>query len=458
MIDQDDYAISIQAEQSVLGALMIDNDAIDRCNGLQPEHFFRHDHRLIFTEMLRQIGANQRMDAITLFEKIGSSVDDCLRYLASLRQSAASAANIRRHADIVLDKAQKRALAAIASEAHELASSAQPAAVCIDLVASKLDALTHSKVASDPKLIGSMMVDYLTMIQDRVSGAIRPISTGHEHLDEMMDGGFERGTLTVVAARPGMGKTAFGLGIARNVSETGSALFLSMEMASGQVNDRNISAIGKIPLQWLRQPKEDVYPGRENTETWERLTFAVQKTQNLKLHIDDQTGLNMLEIRAKSRKVRRQSGLDLVVVDQLSFITGGTGDKSWELVGQYTRGLIALAKELDCAVMLLCQLNRECEKRGDQRPIMSDLAMSGSIEQDAANIIFLYRDDIAKKLPRDQHTGICEVQSVKQRQGEPGTIGLAYIGNQTRFEDLPYRWERRQDAPTERTSRKGGFS
>lgn len=454
MNPQEDNTVSIRAEQSVIGALLRDNDALDRIGDLEDAHFYRQDHRIIFGEIRRQIAASQRADAMTVFDRVGDQVEDCLKYLITLHSTSGGASNIARYAEIIADKAAKRALAAIALEMQELAASHQPAAVCVDLMASKLEELARKKTANEPQRMDSMMVDYLGMIQSRMEGAIKPIGTGHKHLDEMLDGGFERGTLTVVAARPGMGKTAFGLGIARNVSEEGSALFLSMEMAGRQVNDRNISAIGKIPMQWLRSPGSE---GEANKEYWDNLSHAVVRTQSMNLFIDDQTGLNMLEIRAKSRKVKRQSGLDFIVVDQLSFITGGVGDKSWETVGQHTRALIALAKELDVAVMLLCQLNRECEKRGDQRPIMSDLAMSGSIEQDAANIIFLYRDDIAKKLQGGDRTGICEVQSVKQRQGEPGVIALNYIGNQTRFEDLPYRWERKADERQDKPH-KGGFS
>lgn len=441
MIEQEDHTVSIRAEQAVLGSLLIDNDALDRITYLDAAHFYREDHRLIFAELCSQVASGQRADAMTLFDKLTGKVDDCLRYLANLRMSAASAANITRHAEIVADKAAKRALAALSVEMRELAASPTPAASCVDLMASKLELLAQRKMTSEPVAIGSMMVDYLTMMQQRMDGGVKPISTGFAHLDEMLDGGLERGTLTVVAARPGMGKTAFGLGIARNVAHEGCALFLSMEMSSGQVNDRNIAAMGKVPLKWLKKPGDE---GHQNEAHWNSLTAAVGKTQAMKLYIDDQTGLNMMEIRAKARKVKRQAGLDLIVVDQLSFITGGLGEKSWETIGQHTRGLIAIGKELDCAILLLCQLNRECEKRADQHPVMSDLAQSGSIEQDAANILFLYREDVAKKLPPEQHTNICEVQSVKQRQGEPGTIGLKYIGYLTAFEDLPYHWTPRQ--------------
>jgi replicative DNA helicase len=208
-----------------------------------------------------------------------------------------------------------------------------------------------------------------------------------------------------------------------------------MEMDIRQVNDRNIAALGKLPISWLRNPPED------DTGGWTRLTAAMQKAQELEFYVDDQTGLNMLEIRNKARQIKRRNGLDLLVIDQLSFITGGNSKekKTYELVGEYTRGLIAIAKQLNCAVLLLCQLNRECENRQNKRPQLSDLAMSGSIEQDAANVIFLYRDEIYNPDSRDK--GICEVICAKQRQGEPGIVPLSYFANQTRFEDVAYHWE-----------------
>lgn len=452
MIDQhEDHTVSIRAEQAVLGALLADNDALDRTPDLDASQFYRNDHRLIFEEIRRQVVAGHRADPLTVYEKLADKVDDCLRYLATLRQSSVSAANIAHHAAIVTDKAAKRALVALSDEMRELAASHQSAASCVDLMASKLEALAHRKTSGEPMRMDSMLSDYADVLQQRMDGTIKPISTGHRDLDSMLDGGLERGTLTVIAARPGMGKTAAGLGIARNVASWGSSLFLSMEMARNQVNDRNIAAMGCIPIKWLRKPSEADTPGSQNTFYWTAMTHAFKKSQDLNLFIDDKTGLNMLEIRAKARAVKRKAGLDLIVVDQLSFIVGGKSDKSYEAVGEHTRALVALAKELDCAVVLLCQLNRECEKRTNRRPIMADLAVSGSIEQDAANILFLYRDEVYN--PDSPDKGLCEVQSVKQRQGEPGTIALGYTGNQTRFDDLPYPW--RPQSRDEKPARRG---
>lgn len=448
---KEDHTVSIRAEQAVLGSLLLDNDALDRIGDLQADHFYRHDHSLIFEEIQRQIVLGRRVDPMTLFEAMSGKVEDCLPYLGKLRASAGSSANILRHAEIVSDKAAKRALAALSVEMCELAASHQSAALCVDLMASKLEALAQKKTANAPLQMSETLASYISVLEARADGTIMPISTGHAQLDEQLDGGLERGTLTVVAGRPAMGKTAFGLGIARNISQWGSALFLSMEMSQTQVNDRNVSAIGKVPLKWLRKPGTDGGPNGQDHAYWAALTHVVHKSLEMKLAIDDQTGLNMMEIRTKARQVKRKHGLDVVVVDQLSFITGGKSDKEYAVVGEYTRALVALAKELDIAVILLCQLNRECDKRPNKRPLMADLAMSGSIEQDAANVMFLYRDEVYN--PDSPDRGICEVNSAKQRQGQPGVIALNYIGSQTRFEDLTHPWRPHQ--AEEKPARRG---
>jgi replicative DNA helicase len=437
---------NIEAEQAVIGALLRDNDAFDRIPALDAAHFFRGDHRNVFTEIAKQLNAGKRVDAVTLAERLDSEL---LPYLAGLHSSAASAAKIEYHAGIVTEKAMRRALSALAIELAADAESGKDSAETIADAAAKLDAMAQRKTAKDPRRLDATLDEYLTLLQNRLDGKVRPIPTGFKHLDEMLDGGLERGTLTVIAGRPGTGKTAAGLGICRNAARDYSALFLSMEMSTNQVNDRNISALAKVDMSWLRKPTE----AKEDKERWDAIVTAATYSRNLNLFIDDQTGLSIPEIRNKARKVKRQHGLDLICIDQLSFITGAKSDKLHEAMGEYTRGLIALGKELDAVVILLAQLNRECEKRADKRPIMSDLGVSGYIEQDAANIIFLYRDELWNEDSPDR--GICEFIGAKQRQGQPGYVGLTYIGSQTRFETLPYRFVRRP--PPTKSTHRGGF-
>lgn len=437
---------NVQAEQEVLGALMRDNNAIDRIPELEASHFFRSDHRAIFAEMVEQFRLGKGVDAITLANRLGH---ENLQYLGAMHASAASAAKIQYHARIVVEKATKRALQALSVDLGADADSHKESMECIADAAAKLDELAHRKTMKDPRKIDETLDEYLTMLQDRLDGKIKPIPTGFKHLDEMLDGGFERGTLTVIAGRPGTGKTAAGLGICRNVSRHHHALFMSMEMSTNQVNDRNISALAEVDMKWLRHPTENL----EDTEHWTKIIDAAKASRQLNLYLDDQTGLSIPEIRAKARKIKRLHGLDMLCIDQLSFITGAKSDKLHEAMGEYTRGLIAIGKELDVSVILLAQLNRECEKRADKRPIMSDLGVSGYIEQDAANIIFLYRDELWN--PESHDRGICEWISAKQRQGQPGVVGLSYIGAQTRFENPPFRWFRRAPEAQQQPRRKG---
>ncbi len=426
---------SIQAEQSVIGAILLDNDAIERITDLTAAHFYRQEHRTIYAEMTRQISLGKTCDVLTLFDALDGKIDDCLRYLHSIAQSVGSASNIAKYADIVIDRAIKRGLYAVGGELMDAMQSPEAAEILVDRMAARVESLAQKKTKSEPVRMSDMLGDYVQLIEDRMAGRIKPIQTGFRDLDARLDGGIERGTLTVVAGRPGTGKTAMGLCLARNVAEWGTSLFLSMEMDKAQISDRNIAALGRLPIQWLRKPTDK---GEENKKMFDAMTHAFQRSAEMEIFIDDQTALNMLDIRAKCRSVKRRKGLDIVVIDQLSFITGSEQDKNWDAVGEYTRGMLRLAKELNIAVVLLCQLNRKCEERQNKRPMLSDLAASGSIEQDASNVIFLYRDEIYNPDSRDK--GICEVITAKQRQGEPGTTGLAYIGAQTRFEDLASRW------------------
>lgn len=435
-----------ESEQSVLGALLRDNDAIDRIQDLRADHFYDPDNALIFREITRQISAGLRADVITVMEGIGPKMREGGAYLNSLAQGMPSSANIARYSGVVIDRAMKRALLKAGGDLQAMALEHDPADLIADRIAQQIETIVARATASDPIEIVDLLTEHAEMMELRVANdeSVRPVSTGFIDLDQQLDGGLERGTLTIVAGRPAMGKTAFGLGVARNVAEDHVSAFLSMEMPRRQVMDRNISGLGKLPLSWMKKPDND-------GAMWDRLTHAYTRAQNMKLFIDDATSLNLLQIRAKARFVKRKYGrLDALVIDQLSFITGSDNDNYAYAIGEYTRGLVALAKDLDCAVVLLAQLNRKCEDRPNKRPLVADLAASGNIEQDAATIIFLYRDEVYN--PDSPDKGICEVIIGKARQGKTGMVGLTYIGDQTRFENASH-WS--PAAQEERKQRKG---
>ncbi len=436
---------SLAAEQSVLGALLRDNEAIDRVTDLRPDHFYSPEHAKIFRELVKQISEGKRCDVITAMAALQGQISDVGQYLNQMAQSTPSAATVTRYADIVIDRAIKRGLQKVASDLAAWAFTPESADAIADRAASRIETLSQREVSDDPFHIADLLTEHADMMTLRVDGSelVKPIATGYEDLDRKLGGGLERGTLTIVAGRPGMGKTAFGLCVGRNVAETGVSEFLSMEMPRKQVMDRNIAGIGKLPLSWVKSPNED-------SQMWDRLTHAYTRAKEMRMYIDDKTSMNMLQIRAKARHVKRKAGsFDCLIIDQLSFITGSENDNYAYALGEYTRALVALAKDLDCAVILLCQLNRKCEDRPNKRPMLSDLAASGNIEQDGATVMFIYRDEIYN--PDSPDKGVAEIIIAKARQGSTGMVGLAYIDEQTRFESIARGW-----APTKPAAKRSG--
>jgi replicative DNA helicase len=427
--DNQNSTMSIEAEQSVLGALLSDPEALDRVPFLEAAHFYRADHRAIFTEIKAQMLANRTPDPLTVAERLGDKLQDGMRYLIQLRSSEPSGARVRTHADIVVEKARRRAILALTSEVQEMTLGHQESREIVDIFVGRLESMLNQRVTQEPERMSSLMPSYADVLQKRQSGEIRPIPTGLEALDHILGGGLETGTVTVLAGRPSSGKTAAMLCIGGNAAQAGYVVAVqSMEMPRHQLIDRRVACMGHIPLGWLKNPDMDEHQ-------WTAVSEAIKMTESQEFYIDDQTALNMMAIRAKARKVKRKAGrLDLLAIDQLSFITGSKLERRNEQVGEYTRGLLALAKELGCAVLLLCQLSRKCEERPNKRPLMSDLAESGAVEQDAATVIFTYRDEIYN--PSSPDAGTAELIVGKQRQGKIGTARVSYIGEQTRFANL----------------------
>lgn len=417
---------NLEAEQSVLGALLIDNDAYDRMGDLRAEHFYRADHQQVFKLICQGIEAGQPVDVITLSDKLPESVS--LVYLHDLASNTPSSANIIRYADLVRAAAQRRALAAMASEIAEETQSANDPAQIIDKAQACLESIAEQRVKSDPIKARDDMLRYIEELQKRSNGeGVKAIPTGFADLDKKMMGGIRRGELWIVAARPKMGKSAFSFNLALNAARDYSVLILSMEMPRDQIHDRNVATLGKIPLPHIIDPRE------MQDDEWPRLTAAVGQLEQMNLFIDDQGALRLMDVRMKARQVKRRHGLDLLVIDYLQLMDG-EGDSRNAQIESITRGLKALAKEMGIGIVLLSQLNRSLEQRPNKRPMPSDLRDSGAIEQDCDGALFLYRDEVYNENSMDK--GICEVNVGLIRQGEPGTVGLAYIGHQTRFENL----------------------
>lgn len=446
--DATNRLVSNEAEQFVIGALLLDNEAVDRIGDLRAEHFYGYEHRQIFTAILKLVMQNKPADVLTVFDALHGMESADLGYLHALHQSTPSAANIKRYAEIVRDRAVKREMVALGREISDLAeTSGEDSAQLVDKLSSKLEKLAQAQTKNEPVLASDDLAIHIESIDDRYHGrGVKAIPTGYPDIDAKLNGGMRRGQLIVLAARPKMGKTALALNIANHVAIDYSVMVQSMEMPKAEIHDRNLSSLGRIPLPHLMDPT------RMQDADWNGLTVAVQKLTTMNLYLDDQGGCTLMDLRSKAKQVKRRHGLDVMVIDYLQLMNG-EGDNRNAQIEAITRGLKGLAKELDIAILLLSQLNRELERRPNKRPQPSDLRDSGSIEQDADVVMFLYRDEVYN--PDSMDKGICEVNIALNRQGSSGCVALTYIGEQTRFESYGKDWAPR---PAKTSGRSRGFN
>jgi replicative DNA helicase len=435
---------SVEAEQSVLGGLLLDNLAWDRAAELLSDSdFYRYEHRLIFGAIAALVQHSRPADVITVFEQLQSQgkADDCggLAYLNALAQSVPSAANMRRYAEIVRERAVLRKLIAASDEIATAAFNREGRQVSQILDEAEGKILKIGEEGARQKQGFQPMDRLVVQLLDRVNelaenGAsdVTGVRTGYYDLDSMT-AGLQKGDLIVLAARPSMGKTAFALNIAEHVCvrEELPVVVFSMEMGASQLALRMVGSLGRINQQNLRT-------GRLADDEWGRLAEAVEKLGKVQMFIDETPGLTAAELRARARRMARQYGgtLGLIVIDYLQLMSGSSGsdeNRATEL-GEISRGLKALAKELQCPVIALSQLNRSVETRNDKRPMMSDLRESGAIEQDADVIMFIYRDDYYNKDSKEP--GVAEIVIGKQRNGPVGTVKLAFLKPLTKFDNL----------------------
>jgi replicative DNA helicase len=434
---------SIEAESSVLGGLLLDNGAWDRVADLVSEsHYYRHEHQLVYGAIAALINANKPADVITVFEQLQSQgkAEDVggLAYLNTLAQYVPSAANIRRYAEIVRERAILRKLITVSDEiaTNAFNPKGKPVANILDEAEQKIFNIGEegSRMKQGFQSMDSLVVDLLDRVQDMADNPndITGVPTGFIDLDRMT-AGLQPGDLIVLAARPSMGKTAFAINIAEHVAlnEGLPVAVFSMEMGAAQLAVRIVGSIGRINQGHLRT-------GKLTDDEWPRLTEAIERLRTVSLHIDETPGLTPSELRANARRLARQCGkLGLIVVDYLQLMSGTNSDgenRATEL-GEISRGLKMLAKELQCPVIALSQLSRGVESRTDKRPMMSDLRESGAIEQDADVIMFIYRDEYYTK-DACKEPGVAEIIIGKQRNGPTGTVKLAFLNMLTRFESL----------------------
>ena len=432
---------SQEAESSVLGGLLLDNNSWDKVGDLLVEaDFYRYEHRLVFASITSLVNANRPADVITVFEQMQSQgkAEEVggLAYLNSLAQYVPSSANIRRYAEIVRERSILRKLVSVSDEiaTSALNTNGRPVTIILDEAEQKIFSIGEegSRMRQGFQSMDKLVVQLLDRVEEMSQNPndITGVPTGFFDLDRMTSG-MQAGDLIVLAARPSMGKTALAINIAEHVAlqEDLPVAVFSMEMGASQLAIRIVGSIGRIDQGRLRT-------GKLIDDEWPRLSDAIERLKTVSLSIDETPGLTTGELRASARRLARSCGkLGLVVVDYLQLMSGsggGDGENRATELGEISRGLKMLAKELQCPVIALSQLNRGVEQRTDKRPMMSDLRESGAIEQDADVIMFIYRDDYYNKDSKEP--GVAEIIIAKQRNGPTGTVKLTFLKPITKFE------------------------
>lgn len=435
---------SVEAEQSVLGGILLDSTAWDKITDiLQESDFYRYEHRLIFHHIWQLTDHAKPVDVLTVAESLESNAEldkaGGLPYLGSLAQNVPSAANIRRYAEIVRERAIMRKLAEVGSEIATNAynPAGRDAGQLLDEAESRVFEISEAGergrqgFVAIPALL-TQVVDRIETLYSRDSDSdVTGIATGFTDLDSMTSG-LQPGDLVIVAGRPSMGKTAFSINIAEHVAleVTKPVAIFSMEMGGTQLAMRMIGSVGRLNQHTLRT-------GKLEDDDWSRMTHALGRLNDAPIFIDETAALNSLELRSRARRLHRQNdGLGLIVIDYIQLMSSPSGKNSENRateISEISRSLKSLAKELQVPVIALSQLNRSLEQRPNKRPIMSDLRESGAIEQDADLILFIYRDEVYN--PDSPDKGKAEIIIAKQRNGPIGKVELTFRGEYTRFEN-----------------------
>ena len=430
---------SVEAEQSVLGALLIDATAWDQvADVVTAEDFYRPDHRLIYEALAELIATGRPGDVVTVSEQLErrARLEEVggLAYLGTLARDTPTAANARAYAHIVRERSLLRRLIeagrAIASsvfsdEGHSARDLVDRAEALVFEIAEQ-----GARVGSGAVRVGTLLPALIDKIDEWHTNPnkLRGLATGFSDFDAKT-GGLRAGDLIVIAGRPSMGKTTLAVNMAEYAavspdSKAAVAIF-SMEMPSEQLVTRMLASIGHVPLNSIRS-------GRISDDDWVRITAATSQLSEARIFIDESGALTPTELRARARRIKREHGLDLVVVDYLQLMqVPGTQENRATEIAEISRGLKALAKELAVPVIALSQLNRSVEQRTEKKPVMSDLRESGAIEQDADMILLIYRDEVYDK--NTTKKGIAEIDLAKHRNGETGTFLLTFQGQYTRF-------------------------
>lgn len=424
------------AEQSVLGALLIDPHAYDNVTFIKSDDFYLEAHRLIFSKIGQMLEVGHPVDAVTVAESLDldglAEKTGGLGYLGDLAHNTPSALNVVGYAKIVKERAEMRKLSSAAMAALQMANApgAVPSHERASAIRATLESIELSTDHPRPMVVGDLLHEHIAVLQQRMEGDLPAQPTGFPDVDKFIIG-LREGQLIIVGARPGMGKTSFTAQITFNAARDGlGVLFLSMEMSRIDIADRLVASVGAVPLDRIMR-------GQLSDDELTRVTAAYSVLEGMKFYIDDQGSLTLADVASKLRNmIRMVPELKLVVIDYIQLMAG-PGDNRNSQLEQISRGLKGLAKHFGITIVVLSQLSREVEKRTSKRPVASDLKDSGSLEADADIIMFLYRDELYH--PDTQDRGIAEVIISKNRNGQPGVVcRLTFEGEYTRFGSLTY--------------------
>ena len=429
---------NLEAEKSVLGASLLSKYALaDAIDIIRPEDFYDAGHQEIFEVMVELFRDSKSVDLITVGDELKKrkSLDKIggRGYLGSLSAQVPSTTNAGEYAKIVAEKSSLRKLIETAEEIREkgFLEEMEPSEI-LDYAEKEIFEIAQKRQKSDYTPIKDVLYENLQMIDKAIQtqGKVVGLSTGFKKLDEVTSG-LHKSDLIIIAARPAMGKTAFALNIAQNaaIKSGASVLIFSLEMSKEQLGQRLLSMESRVEMQKLKT-------GNLNRNDWERINMALDSMSKTNLHIDDTPGISILEMKNKCRRLKAEKGLDLIVIDYLQLMNAeGRSDSRQQEISVLSRYLKLLAREIDCPVIVLSQLSRAPEQRQDHRPILSDLRESGSIEQDADIVMFLYRESYYDKENTDKQ-GVCEVNIAKHRSGPTEKIELTWVERYTKFSDM----------------------
>ncbi len=427
----------MRAEQSVLGAMILDKEAIlDIVEIIKAEDFYRNAHKELFDSIMTLYEKNEPVDMVTLADELASreALDNIggIEYLNDLTTAGIITGNAKYYAKIIEEKSMLRRLISASSEILDLGYSTEKAVDVLEIAEKSIFDISQKKARDGFSSIKEILIETYEQIEKAYESeeSITGLSTGFRDLDHKTSG-LQRSDLILVAARPSMGKTAFSVNLCQNVAtqnEGSSVAIFSLEMAKAQLVQRMLATQAGVGLGKIRN-------GDLTPEDWAKLASASAPLSQAKVYIDDTPGITVMEMRAKCRRLKMEQGLDMIMIDYLQLMSGGgKGDNRQQEISEISRGLKGLAREMDCPVIALSQLSRAPELRADHRPILSDLRESGAIEQDADIVMFLYRDEYY--FNDSEKKGIGEIIIAKQRNGETGTVELAWLGDLVKFVNL----------------------